>query len=95
MCPIILAEPGEKPMDFPNFPRVRLAGWGQDGATIHAVRNTVFTGEQGIAESLDFDGRDAQCVHVRLRQDTMIDRVGPSLPAARHRRVAATLARPR
>jgi predicted GNAT family N-acyltransferase len=51
-------------MDFPNLPRVRLAGWEQDGAAIRAVRNTVFTGEQGIAESLDFDGRDAQCVHV-------------------------------
>jgi predicted GNAT family N-acyltransferase len=51
-------------MDPPNSPRVHLAKWAQDAAAIRTVRNTVFTAEQGISESLDFDGRDAQCVHV-------------------------------
>jgi predicted GNAT family N-acyltransferase len=44
--------------------QVRLAGWEQDSAAIRAVRNAVFSVEQGIAETLDFDGRDHECVHL-------------------------------
>jgi predicted GNAT family N-acyltransferase len=44
--------------------RIRLAVWEADSAAIRAVRNTVFSVEQGISESLDFDGRDHQCTHV-------------------------------
>ena len=47
--------------------RIRLAGWEQDSAAIRWVRNTVFSDEQGISESLDFDGRDHECVHVLAR----------------------------
>ncbi len=44
--------------------QLRLARWEQDGAAIRAIRNAVFSVEQGIAETLDFDGRDHECVHV-------------------------------
>ena len=44
--------------------QIRLAGWEQDSAAIRSVRNTVFSDEQGISETLDFDGRDQECVHV-------------------------------
>ncbi len=47
--------------------RIRLAGWEQDSAAIRWVRNTVFSDEQGISESLDFDGRDQECVQVLAR----------------------------
>ncbi len=44
--------------------QVRLARWEQDGAAIRTIRNAVFSVEQGISETLDFDGRDHECVHV-------------------------------
>ncbi len=44
--------------------QIRLAGWEQDSTAIRAVRNAVFSVEQGISEILDFDGRDRECVHV-------------------------------
>ena len=47
--------------------QLRLAGWEQDSAAIRAVRNAVFSVEQGISETLDFDGRDHECVHVLAR----------------------------
>jgi predicted GNAT family N-acyltransferase len=47
--------------------QVSLGRWGKDGAAIRAVRNTVFTVEQGISKALDFDGRDHECVHVLAR----------------------------
>ncbi len=51
-------------MDFPEPVRVRSGTWERDGAVIRAVRNAVFTAEQGIPESVDLDGRDHACVHV-------------------------------
>ncbi|GMQ75948.1 MAG: GNAT family N-acetyltransferase [Gammaproteobacteria bacterium] len=47
--------------------QVRLARWKHDSAAIRVVRNAVFSVEQGIAETLDFDGRDHECVHVLAR----------------------------
>ena len=46
-----------------------LADWGTDHAAIRALRNAVFSVEQGISEDLDFDGRDHECVHVLARLD--------------------------
>ena len=51
-------------MVSPDRLQIRLARWEQDSAAIRAVRNAVFSIEQGIAEALDFDGRDHECVHV-------------------------------
>ena len=47
--------------------QVRLASWEQDSEAIRAVRHAVFSVEQGIAETLDFDGRDHECVHLLAR----------------------------
>jgi predicted GNAT family N-acyltransferase len=47
--------------------QIRLAAWETDSAAIRSVRNAVFSVEQGISESLDFDGRDHTCVHVLAR----------------------------
>lgn len=44
--------------------QIRLALWKRDSTAIRSVRNTVFSDEQGIAEALDFDDRDYECVHV-------------------------------
>jgi predicted GNAT family N-acyltransferase len=44
--------------------QIRLALWERDSTAIRSVRNTVFSDEQGIAETLDFDDRDHECVHV-------------------------------
>lgn len=62
-----LAEFDETPMDSPDDLEVTLGKWEKDSAAIRSVRNTVFTVEQGISESLDFDGRDGECVHVLAR----------------------------
>ncbi len=51
-------------MDSLDTLQVRLARWERDSAAIRAIRNAVFSVEQGIAETLDFDGRDHECVHV-------------------------------
>jgi predicted GNAT family N-acyltransferase len=51
-------------MDSSDRLQIRLAGWKQDSAVIRGIRNAVFSIEQGIAETLDFDGRDHECVHV-------------------------------
>jgi predicted GNAT family N-acyltransferase len=47
--------------------QIRLAGWEQESAAIRAVRNAVFSDEQGICQTLDFDGRDHECVQVLAR----------------------------
>jgi predicted GNAT family N-acyltransferase len=51
-------------MNTPDDLQVSLAEWREDCATIRRIRNAVFSIEQGIPESLDFDGRDHECVHV-------------------------------
>lgn len=47
--------------------QIRLAGWEQESAAVRAVRNAVFSDEQGISETLDFDGQDHECVQVLAR----------------------------
>ena len=51
-------------MDSPENLQISLADWERNSAAIRGVRNTVFSAEQGISETLDFDGRDQECVHV-------------------------------
>jgi predicted GNAT family N-acyltransferase len=51
-------------MDSPENLQVSLADWENNSAVIRGVRNTVFSVEQGISETLDFDGRDQECVHM-------------------------------
>jgi len=40
------------------------ADWSHDRAAIQQVRRAVFIEEQGIPETLEWDGRDAACRHV-------------------------------
>ena len=44
--------------------RIVDADWSRDEAAIRRVRQDVFVDEQGIPESLEWDGRDASCRHV-------------------------------
>jgi predicted GNAT family N-acyltransferase len=44
--------------------RIVEADWSRDQSGIRAVRHAVFVEEQGIPESLEWDGRDADCRHV-------------------------------
>jgi len=44
--------------------RIVDADWSRDQAGIRAVRHAVFVAEQGISESLEWDGRDGDCRHV-------------------------------
>jgi len=44
--------------------RVIEADWQHDKAAIQLVRRTVFVREQGIAESLEWDGLDETCRHI-------------------------------
>ena len=43
--------------------RVLEADWPDRSAELMAVRNTVFVDEQGVAPSLEVDGRDPDAVH--------------------------------
>ena len=48
---------------------IEICDWRVEEAGIRHVRHTVFTLEQGIDSALDFDGRDADCVHALARDD--------------------------
>jgi predicted GNAT family N-acyltransferase len=43
--------------------RVRVVDWASDEASLKSIRYDVFCVEQGVPESLEWDGIDAQCVH--------------------------------
>ena len=47
---------------------------------IRRIRNQVFTGEQGIAQNLDFDGQDAGAAHVLIVCDGECIATGRILP---------------
>src|SRR5436309_2103412 len=44
--------------------RVRVADWERDGAPLRRIRHDVFVREQGVPETLECDGCDADCRHV-------------------------------
>lgn len=43
--------------------RVRTAAWPDDEQALHALRHEVFVAEQNVPEEIEWDGRDAQCLH--------------------------------
>jgi predicted GNAT family N-acyltransferase len=47
----------------PRF-RIRQAAWPRDAAALRSVRTQVFIHEQGVPESLEWDGRDANAIHL-------------------------------
>ena len=51
-------------MTEPSPWRIVDAVWPRDESAIRRVRQEVFIDEQGIPESLEWDGRDAGCRHV-------------------------------
>jgi predicted GNAT family N-acyltransferase len=54
---------------------VRLAAWHNDSAALKRVREAVFIREQGISVELEWDGLDAECIHV-IAADAMLDPIG-------------------
>jgi predicted GNAT family N-acyltransferase len=44
-------------------PSVRTASWPADAGTLHALRRDVFVVEQHVPPDIEWDGRDAECVH--------------------------------
>lgn len=42
---------------------IRTAAWPGDADTLRAIRREVFVEEQGVAEAIEWDGRDGECVH--------------------------------
>ncbi|HEY2970012.1 MAG TPA: GNAT family N-acetyltransferase [Casimicrobiaceae bacterium] len=44
--------------------RVRVVDWKRDGASLRRIRHDVFVREQGVPETLEWDGCDAACRHV-------------------------------
>lgn len=43
---------------------VRIANWRDQGGALRAVREAVFIGEQGVPVELEWDGFDADCIHL-------------------------------
>jgi predicted GNAT family N-acyltransferase len=69
--------------------RIVDADWSRDQSRIRVVRNVVFVGEQGIPESLEWDGRDAGCRHVlALAGDAAVVATGRLLADGRIGRMA-------
>ena len=43
---------------------VKRVSWSAAGGGLRAIRKTVFVDEQRVPEELEWDGLDAQCIHV-------------------------------
>ncbi|HEV7928568.1 MAG TPA: GNAT family N-acetyltransferase [Nitrosospira sp.] len=54
---------------------VRVANWHDDSASLKLVREAVFILEQGISLELEWDGLDAECIHV-LAADARLRPIG-------------------
>jgi len=73
---------------IPAF-RIVDADWSRDQSGIRAVRHAVFVAEQGIPESLEWDGLDRDCRHVlALAGDTEIVATGRLMADGRIGRMA-------
>ncbi len=51
-------------MNEPQHFRIREASWPGDAERIRSVRERVFIIEQGVPEHLEWDGQDAQALHL-------------------------------
>jgi len=51
---------------------VRQARWPQDQDALRSVRARVFIAEQGVPEQLEWDGKDAQALHLLAETDSGI-----------------------
>lgn len=66
----------------------RRIDWATHGEVCLAVRQQVFVREQGIAPSLEFDGRDPDCIHVLAQHGDQAVGTARMLPDAHIGRVA-------
>ena len=44
--------------------QIRMANWREEGAALQAVRDIVFIQEQQVPVELEWDGLDADCIHM-------------------------------
>ena len=65
--------------DTPRF-TVRPADWPRDAAAVRTVRQAVFVVEQKVPPELEWDGNDAQCMHVLAEVDGVPVGTGRLLP---------------
>ena len=54
---------------------IRVAQWPQDSAALRLVREKVFIEEQRVPTELEWDGRDAECLHL-LAEDVEGNPIG-------------------
>lgn len=59
---------------------VRQADWSQDATTLRKLREAVFIIEQQVPVALEWDGMDAQCLHVLAQIDGVPAGTGRLLP---------------
>jgi predicted GNAT family N-acyltransferase len=67
---------------------VRAAAWPDDAPTLRALRRTVFVEEQGVPESLEWDGQDDRCAHVLALANREPVGTGRLLPTGKIGRLA-------
>jgi predicted GNAT family N-acyltransferase len=90
---------------MPTEFEIRIAQWPQDRERLAGIREKVFVEEQGIPLALEWDGRDAEALHllaldsngkpvgtVRMLRDGHIGRLAV-LPVARGRGIGSALLR--
>ncbi len=49
---------------------VRRVSWSEAGVALREIRKLVFVDEQRVPEALEWDGRDAHCLHVLAEAET-------------------------
>jgi predicted GNAT family N-acyltransferase len=59
---------------------VVAADWEKDSDELVKLRTRVFVGEQNVPASLEMDGRDTECAHVKALIDDVIIGTGRLLP---------------
>ena len=67
---------------------LRAAQWPEDADTLRRIRAAVFIDEQGVAEAVEWDGRDAEALHVVAEVDGNAAGCGRLLPDGRIGRLA-------
>lgn len=67
---------------------VRDANWPADAERLRHIRNTVFIQEQGVPETIEWDGQDAEALHVIAELNQNVVGCGRLLPDGRIGRLA-------
>ncbi len=51
--------------------RVEIASWSEDSEELAKLRTRVFVDEQNVPGSIEIDGLDAECLHVKAMHDNV------------------------